>query len=131
MDRSLLVDVVPPSLQAAANAWASRMFGFGAVLGYWIGGLDLVYLTGGFFGGEQLKVLTLFTSFFLCFCHAITVTFVNERVLISKDDDSGHSNEGTTMKAIHEIWNTFKTLPRPIQQVLNVQVGLKFPLDRG
>lgn len=29
MDRSLLVDVVPAAQQPAANAWASRMFGFG------------------------------------------------------------------------------------------------------
>jgi hypothetical protein len=29
MDRSLLVDVIAPALQPAANAWASRMFGFG------------------------------------------------------------------------------------------------------
>jgi len=29
MDRSLLVDVVPPAQQPAVNAWAGRMFGFG------------------------------------------------------------------------------------------------------
>lgn len=29
MDRALLVDVIPPEQQATANAWASRMFGFG------------------------------------------------------------------------------------------------------
>ena len=76
MDRALLVDVIPPEQQATANAWASRMFGVGcesnrdslliscsrtqtppsAVFGFWIGGVDLVRVTGGFLGDEQLKV---------------------------------------------------------------------------
>ena len=56
MDRALLVDVVPPAEQASANAWAARMFGFGAVFGYGLGTLDLVRWTGGIFGDEQIKV---------------------------------------------------------------------------
>ncbi|KAI5475906.1 MFS transporter, sucrose transport protein [Pseudohyphozyma bogoriensis] len=122
MDRSLLVDVVPPSLQPAANAWASRMFGFGAVFGYWIGGVDLVWMTGGWLGNQQLKVITLLTAVCLCGFHAITVVFVTERVLISREDDGDDvPGQGQTKKALKGIWNTFKNLPRPIQQVLNVQ----------
>jgi len=56
MDRSLLVDVIPPADQPAVNAWAARMFGFGAVFGYGIGTVDLVRWTGGILGDEQLKV---------------------------------------------------------------------------
>ncbi|GAA5990989.1 hypothetical protein JCM11641_007730 [Rhodosporidiobolus odoratus] len=118
MDRSLLVDVVTPAQQPAANAWASRMFGFGAVFGYWIGGIDLVWLTGGWLGGEQLKVLTFFTSFFLILTHAITCASVQERVLISRDDDR---SGGGPFAALEDIWNTIRTLPKPIQQVFNVQ----------
>lgn len=128
MDRSLLVDVVPPALQPAANAWAGRMFGVGAVFGYWFGGLDLVWLTGGYLGGEQLKVVTVFTAFFLLLTHGITAGCVTERVLISREHDLRlHEGESPTMKALGEIWTTFRTLPRPIQQVLNVQVCFHLP----
>lgn len=124
MDRALLVDVIPPSLQSAANAWAGRMFGGGAVLGYMIGGVDLVRFTGGWLGGEQLKVVTLLTAFFLCVAHAVTVICVTERVLISKEDVTIYGEEKAGVsKALSEIWTTFRTLPRPIQQVLNVQVS--------
>lgn len=121
VDRSLLVDVVPPHLQADANAWASRLFGIGAVVGYWIGGANLVYWTGGWLGSEQLKVLTLFTSFFLCATHTITVVCVTERVLISKYDDDTTLEGNAATRAMDEIWTTLRTLPRPIQQVFNVQ----------
>ncbi|GAA6004844.1 hypothetical protein JCM10207_008425 [Rhodosporidiobolus poonsookiae] len=118
MDRSLLVDTVSPAQQPAANAWASRMFGFGAVFGYWIGGIDLVWVTRGWLGGEQLKVLTIFTSFFLIATHAITCMCVQERVLISRDDGG---SGGGPLAALEDIWTTIRTLPRPIQQVFNVQ----------
>ncbi|GAA6037771.1 hypothetical protein JCM8097_005026 [Rhodosporidiobolus ruineniae] len=118
MDRSLLIDVVSPSQQPAANAWASRMFGFGAVFGYWFGGIDLVWLTRGWLGSEQLKVLTLFTSFFLLLTHAITCSCVQERVLISREDE--HSGSGP-VAALEEIYSTIRTLPRPIRQVFDVQ----------
>lgn len=121
MDRALLVDLVQPHLQADANAWASRLFGCGAVAGYFIGGLDLVYLSGGLLGSEQLKVLTLFTAFFLCATHTVTVCSVTERVLISKEEDDQQEGLSSTKLAMENIWRTLRTLPRPMQQVMNVQ----------
>lgn len=123
MDRSLLVDLVPPHLQAGANAWASRLFGFGAVAGYYIGGLDLVKLTNGFLGSSQLKVLTLFTATFLCCSHAITACCVTERVLISNEDDAQQEGLSSLKIAMMDIWSTLRELPDPMQQVLNVQVS--------
>ncbi|KPV77581.1 uncharacterized protein RHOBADRAFT_8597, partial [Rhodotorula graminis WP1] len=125
MDRSLLVDVVPPAQQPAVNAWAGRMFGFGAVFGYWIGGIDLVWWTRGWLGGEQLKVLTIFTSVLLIGTHAVTVTCVRERILISRagdDADGGGSGSSSgALRALADVWHTIRHLPRPIQQVFNVQ----------
>ncbi|KWU47353.1 hypothetical protein RHOSPDRAFT_6124, partial [Rhodotorula sp. JG-1b] len=120
MDRSLLVDVVAPAQQHTANAWAGRMFGFGAVFGYWVGGIDLVWWTRGMLGDDQLNVLTFFTAFFLCATHAITCSCVEERILISREDDDG-KEAGGPLHAIGEIWTTIKTLPRPIRQVFHVQ----------
>lgn len=101
------------------------------MLGYWVGGIDLVWLTGGWLGDQQLKVLTVFTSVALCVCHAVTIVFVKERVLIeSADDGLGDDGEvGSTVKALRGIWVTFKTLPKPIQQILNVQVCPPSPLS--
>lgn len=36
LDRALLVDTLPPAVQAAGNAWAARMLGFGAVVGFFV-----------------------------------------------------------------------------------------------
>ncbi|SCV70975.1 BQ2448_3737 [Microbotryum intermedium] len=129
MDRALLVDVIPPNLQEGANAWASRMVGFGAVFGYWFGGLDLVYWSNGYLGDNQLKVICIFTAFFLCGSHAITVACVQERVLIScatVDDATGEGSKGPVamLNALQEIWTTIKTLPRPIQEVVSIQFTL-------
>ncbi|GAA5882172.1 hypothetical protein JCM16303_002262 [Sporobolomyces ruberrimus] len=120
MDRSLLVDVVPPADQASANAWAARMFGFGAVFGYGLGTLDLVRWSGGLLGDEQLKVIAFFTVVLVCATHTVTLTCVQERILISKGDEDevrGHS----AVRAVKEIWHTIRTIPKPIQSVFNVQ----------
>lgn len=36
VDRALLVDTLPPSDQAAGNAWAARMLGVGSVVGFFV-----------------------------------------------------------------------------------------------
>jgi solute carrier family 45 protein 1/2/4 len=36
VDRALLVDMLPPSKQALANAWAARMAGIGSVVGFFV-----------------------------------------------------------------------------------------------
>jgi solute carrier family 45, member 1/2/4 len=36
LDRALLVDTLPPSLQPRGNAWAAGMLGFGAVVGFFM-----------------------------------------------------------------------------------------------
>ncbi|KAH0014338.1 hypothetical protein KCU78_g8718, partial [Aureobasidium melanogenum] len=54
--RAFIVDNAPTHQQNDANAWASRMSGFGNILGYLSGYVNLPkYL--GFFGNTQFKVL--------------------------------------------------------------------------
>jgi solute carrier family 45, member 1/2/4 len=36
VDRALLVDMLPPSKQALASAWAARMGGIGSVVGFFV-----------------------------------------------------------------------------------------------
>lgn len=80
-------------------------------------------MTGGWLGGTQLKVVAVFTSVFLCVCHAVTVGCVRERVLVSRGDENVRSEGAlrSMLTSLGEIWVTLRTLPRPIQQVLNVQ----------
>ncbi|GAA6010028.1 hypothetical protein JCM11491_005835 [Sporobolomyces phaffii] len=121
MDRALIVDVVPPAEQASANAWAARMFGFGAVFGYGLGTLDLVRWSGGYMGDSQLKVIAVFTVAFVCVTHAITISCVEERVLISTDDDASAASGHPAFRAVKDVWRTLRTIPKPIQAVFNVQ----------
>ncbi|GAA5953409.1 hypothetical protein JCM3765_005030 [Sporobolomyces pararoseus] len=122
MDRALLVDVVPPADQASANAWAARMFGFGAVFGYGLGTLDLVRWSGGFVGDEQIKVIAFFTVVLVCVTHAVTLTCVQERILISTgDEDEPHKRGNPLTRAVSEVWHAIRTIPKPIQSVFNVQ----------
>ncbi|GAA5975120.1 hypothetical protein JCM5350_000140 [Sporobolomyces pararoseus] len=122
MDRALLVDVVPPADQASANAWAARMFGFGAVFGYGLGTLDLVRWSGGFVGDEQIKVIAFFTIVLVCVTHAVTLTCVQERILLSTgDEDEPHKRGNPLTRAVTEVWHAIRTIPRPIQSVFNVQ----------
>lgn len=76
---------------------------------------------------SPLQVLTIFTSVLLIGTHAVTVACVRERILISRADDdlpgsssSGGSSSGA-LRALADVWHTIRHLPRPIQQVFNVQ----------
>lgn len=58
--------------------------------------------------------------------HAVTVTCVRERILISRGDehldgDGGGGGSARLLRALEDVWHTIRTLPRPIQQVFNVQ----------
>ncbi|GAA5892405.1 uncharacterized protein JCM6883_007344 [Sporobolomyces salmoneus] len=121
MDRALIVDLVPPSEQASANAWAARMFGFGAVFGYGLGTLDLVRWSGGIVGDSQIKVIAFFTVVFVCITHTIALASVQERILISRDDEDDKRRGNVFARVIKEVFHTMRTIPKPIQSVFNVQ----------
>lgn len=80
-DRALLVDILPPSLQAAGNAWAGRMFGLGSVAGFFIGGVNLPKILP-WLGRTQLEVLCVVSSTLLLVFHGITAGAVEEKVLV-------------------------------------------------
>ena len=73
---------------------------------------------------SPLQVLTIFTSVLLIGTHAVTVACVRERILISRADDDlppGSGRGSGALRALADVWHTIRTLPRPIQQVFNVQ----------
>ncbi|ELU42313.1 urg3 [Rhizoctonia solani AG-1 IA] len=82
VDRALLVDILPPALQAAGNAWAGRMFGLGSVAGFFIGGINLPSVFPSL-GRTQLEVLSVISSVLLLSLHGITAASVEEKVLVT------------------------------------------------
>ncbi|QRV84507.1 MFS/sugar transport protein [Ceratobasidium sp. AG-Ba] len=117
VDRALLVDILPPALQAAGNAWAGRMFGLGSVAGFFIGGVNLPRAVP-WLGRTQLEVLTVVSSMLLLGFHGITAGSVEEKVLV-QDGDSSDSN--VLVRIFKDIWDNILTLPRTIRAICMVQ----------
>lgn len=102
VDRALIVDALPTSAQANANAWGARMLGIGSVAGFFVcvpdfplvpssifftynpnrGNLDLPRIFP-FLGSAQLEVLSVIASLVLLGTHFVTAATVKERVLVS------------------------------------------------
>ncbi|ORX58303.1 MFS general substrate transporter [Hesseltinella vesiculosa] len=113
--RALIVDALSPSQQELGTAWAGRMIGLGNVVGYFMGYADLANVFP-FFGDTQLKVLCFFASLILLVCDAITCYAVQEMPLAKHIHSDTHS-----LKTMKDIFTNIWHLPRPIQQVCNVQ----------
>ncbi|KAJ1300914.1 hypothetical protein OPQ81_003339 [Rhizoctonia solani] len=117
VDRALLVDILPPSLQAAGNAWAGRMFGLGSVAGFFIGGINLPKVFP-WLGRTQLEVLTVVSSVLLLALHGITAASVEEKVLVT---DGSTSDDNVFVRIFKDIWDNILTLPRIIRSICMVQ----------
>ncbi|KAL5639507.1 hypothetical protein ACGC1H_006221 [Rhizoctonia solani] len=117
VDRALLVDILPPSQQAAGNAWAGRMFGLGSVAGFFIGGIHLPNVFP-WLGRTQLEVLTVVSSVLLLALHGVTAVSVEEKVLVI---DGGASDGNVLVRIFKDIWDNILTLPRTIRSICMVQ----------
>lgn len=116
-DRALLVDILPPSLQAAGNAWAGRMFGLGSVAGFFIGGVNLPKILP-WLGRTQLEVLCVVSSTLLLVFHGITAGAVEEKVLVM---DGSATDANVLVRIFKDIWDNILTLPRTIRSICMVQ----------
>ncbi|KAF8747498.1 hypothetical protein RHS02_00097, partial [Rhizoctonia solani] len=117
VDRALLVDILPPALQAAGNAWAGRMFGLGSVAGFFIGGINLPSVFP-WLGRTQLEVLSVISSVLLLSLHGITAASVEEKVLVT---DGTTSDTNIFAQIFKDIWENILTLPRTIRSICLVQ----------
>jgi hypothetical protein len=78
--RALIVDVVPPSQQQAANAFASFLLGCGNITGYFTCNLNMVSLLP--FMETQMKSLCYIASLILLICITCTCLAVEETSLM-------------------------------------------------
>lgn len=111
------MDNAPTHQQEDANAWAGRLTGFGNILGYLSGYVNLPKLTGGAFGDTQFKVLCVIASFALTSTVVISCLSIHERV------DRSPTSEKTTgvVSFFRQIFRSVRRLPPQIRKVCEVQ----------
>ena len=119
MDRALLVDILPPDVQASGHAWAARMQGFGAVIGFFVGSIPLPEIFP-ILGKTELQVLSFIVSLLLLSGHIITAVCVKERVLLKDNDQRRYTTKrpNAFIREAREIWTNFVTLPPVIRQIV-------------
>jgi len=110
--RSLIVDTLPTTQQQIGSAWAGRMLGFGHLMGYFIGTLDLLKLLGTSLGGTQFKQVCVIASCLLLSSVAVTSWCVQERII--------HSTErahDSWFRVLGVIYKMVMNLPEKIQAI--------------
>lgn len=115
--RAFIVDNAPPHQQALANAWASRMTGFGNILGFLSGWIDLPHFLP-FFGNTQFKDLCALASIALAGTLALSSGVIRER-----DARFEHPAEGKAgvLSFLKHIFASVKRLPAQVKRVCAVQ----------
>ncbi|GKT98674.1 alpha-glucoside permease [Fusarium langsethiae] len=126
--RAFIVDCAPAHQQESANAMASRITGFGNIVGYIAGYVDLTRHLG-FLGKTQFQILCAIA----CVALALTV-FVSTALIKERDprlDGPAKKGEHGVISFFFTIFKSIKRLPPQIKRVCEVQfcawVGF-FPL---
>ncbi|KAJ6469195.1 hypothetical protein C8R47DRAFT_950499, partial [Mycena vitilis] len=119
VDRALLVDVLPPALQASGNAWAALMLGLGSMTGFFVGILDLPELLP-LLGTSELQVLSVLVVLLLLAGHLATAVLIKEAVVVRKLDHQRPSFRAEML----EIWATMWRLPWVIRQIVRFYAWL-------
>ncbi|KAK8081512.1 general alpha-glucoside permease [Apiospora saccharicola] len=116
--RAFIVDCAPTHQQESANSMASRIVGFGNILGYCAGYVDLPRYVG-WLGDTQFKVLCAIASIALCLTVFVSVVLVHERD--PNLDGPAAKGQAGIMAFFHTIFTSIKRLPPQIRKVCTVQ----------
>lgn len=81
--RALVVDTLPIEKQQLGSAWVSRMNGFGHLMVYAIGSLDLEAIMGKFLGDTQFKKVCAIAALAMVVTQGVSCWAVQERALVS------------------------------------------------
>ena len=112
-----MVDNAPTHQQEDANAWAGRITGFGNILGFLPGYIDLPKLTGGYFG-NQFQILSLIAAFALTSTVIISCLYIHER---NPRLDSPSSGTLGVLAFFRQVIKSTRRLPPQIRKVCVVQ----------
>ncbi|KAJ7468281.1 major facilitator superfamily domain-containing protein [Mycena galericulata] len=116
VDRALLVDTLPSSMQASGNAWAASMLGFGSLVGFFVGNLNLPSFLP-FLGSSELQVLSVIVSVLIIAGHLTTAVLVKEKVYVRTVEQQRPSFRAE----IRQMFLSMFTLPRAIRQICMIQ----------
>ncbi|KAJ1565582.1 hypothetical protein HK405_012036, partial [Cladochytrium tenue] len=136
--RALIVDSVPLKQQNFAFVWASRMSGFGNMLGYFTGFANLVSAFQGIADrhpvlfGSQLKILCAICNACLVASLGLTVSSVRDLPAppptVAELPSAGGGPRRATVAALRQclgplvvIFRALRRLPAPLQNICNVQ----------
>ena len=119
--RAFIVDNAPTHQQEDANSWASRIGGFGSILGYLSGYVDLPKLTRGFLGDTQFKVLCVIGAFSLLSTVLVSVLYIKERNPRLEKHQPGQNGNGV-FSFFRQVLNSLRRLPPQIRKVCEVQL---------
>ncbi|KAK1964710.1 general alpha-glucoside permease [Colletotrichum eremochloae] len=116
--RAFIVDCAPAHQQEAANAMASRITGFGNILGYVAGYINLpTYLW--FLGDTQFKVLCAIASIALATTIVVSTTLIKERD--PRLEGPPVLGKPGVLSFFKQIFASIKRLPPQIRKVCQVQ----------
>lgn len=117
--RTFIVDCAPAHQQEAANAMASRITGFGNIIGYVAGYANLPeYLW--FFGKTQFQVLCVIACIALALTIGLSTSLIKERD--PRHDGPAPANQPGVFRFFLTIFKSIKRLPPQVMRVCQVQV---------
>lgn len=116
--RAFIVDCAPAHQQEAANAMASRITGFGNIVGYIAGYIDLTKHIG-FLGKTQFQVLCAIASVLLSLTIFISTTIIKERD--PRLEGPPKKDRPNVISFFFTIFTSIKRLPLQIKRVCEVQ----------
>ena len=116
--RAFIVDNAPTHQQEDASAWAGRITGFGSILGYLSGYVDLPRHIP-FFGNTQFKVLCIIASISLGITVATSCSYIKERD--PRLDASTRNNKLGVISTFRSISSSLVRLPLQTRMVCEVQ----------
>ena len=116
--RAFIVDNAPAHQQESANGWASRITGFGNIVGYLFGYVNLPERFP-FFGNTQFKVLCVIASIALSSTLLISCLYVKERDP-RLEGPPATDNPGL-VSFFKQVFNSIRRMPLQIRKICEVQ----------
>ncbi|KAL0930985.1 sucrose transporter [Colletotrichum truncatum] len=116
--RAFIVDCAPAHQQEAANAMASRITGFGNIIGYIAGYVNLPKYVW-FLGDTQFKVLCAIASIALGSTILVSTTLIHERD--PRLEGPPAQDKAGVISFFGKIFTSIKRLPPQIKRVCQVQ----------
>ncbi|KAM0559658.1 hypothetical protein ACHAPJ_004182 [Fusarium lateritium] len=116
--RAFIVDCAPAHQQESANAMASRITGFGNIVGYIAGYVDLRKHVG-FLGKTQFQILCAIACVALGLTIFVSTAFIKERD--PRLDGPAKKDKTGVFSFFFSIFGSIKRLPPQIKRVCEVQ----------